>query len=397
MMGRTARVVLVTPDGALVGSLPPVEVSTPWWPDVEPVVRAVHDRYGLHIMVLRLLEAEANTPHGGGVTYLAEVPQPVPAEPWTGALEQHPLRHSFARPGGPAADLAWVDAVLAERGLRAVGRPVQVKTWNLSSLWRIPLEGQTAWLKVVPPFFAHEGPLLERLAGERVPTLIAQNNARMLLAEIPGSDLHHAELPVLLDMVTVLVELQRKWTNRVAELRALGLPDWRAGALSAAIADVIDRTSADLGTADRATLRDFVRSLPERYAEVAACGLDDSLIHGDFCGLNVRGDSHAFTLLDWGDSGVGHPLLDQSAFLDRSPSEAVDAVRQHWIQRWREAVPGADPARAFGLLSPVAAARQAVVYRHFLDCIEPAEQPYHRADPAERLRRVATLMRESRS
>jgi hypothetical protein len=39
-------------------------------------------------------------------------------------------------------------------------------------------------------------------------------------------------------MVNRLVELQRPWTDRVEELRALGLPDWRAPALRAAIADV---------------------------------------------------------------------------------------------------------------------------------------------------------------
>jgi hypothetical protein len=100
-------------------------------------------------------------------------------------------------------------------------------------------------------------------------------------------------------------------------------------------------------------------------------------------------------LLDWGDSGVGHPLLDQSAFLDRVPSDAVGAVRVHWVQQWREAIPGSDPARASVLLAPVAAARQAVVYRTFLDNIEPSEHPYHRADPAQWLIRTAALVRES--
>ena len=97
------------------------------------------------------------------MTYLAEVATRVPAEPWNGPLDDHPLRSSWARPSGPAADLAWADAALASRGIRRIGPPEQVRTWNLSSIWRVPVEGQTVWLKVVPPFFAHEGPLLERL------------------------------------------------------------------------------------------------------------------------------------------------------------------------------------------------------------------------------------------
>jgi len=151
----------------------------------------------------------------------------------------------------------------------------------------------------------------------------------------------------------------------------------------------------ELSAEDRATLAHFVRGLPGRFDDVAACGVRDSLVHGDFHPGNFRGDERTLTLLDWGDSGVGHPLLDQPAFLDGVPSGAVDAVRAHWLQQWSEAVPGSDPARASVLLAPVAAARRAVVYRTFLDNIEPSEQPYHRADPAHWLIRTAALVRES--
>ena len=56
-------------------------------------------------------------------------------------------------------------------------------------------------------------------------------------------------------------------------------------------------------------------------------------------------------------------------------------------------LPGSDPDRASLLLRPVAAARQAVVYQTFLDNIEPSEQRYHAADPADWLVRVAELTR----
>jgi Phosphotransferase enzyme family len=387
---RTAELVLVTPNGAPVGSLPAVPVATPWWQDIEPVVRAARDCYGIEVTVLR----ELGQPHGGRVTYLAEVAEPVRAQRWTGILDNQPRRHPFARPGGPAADLAWARALLVERGLRPTTRPEQVRTWNLSSLWRIPVEGQTVWLKVVPHFLAHEGGLLALMAGARVPTVLGHEGGRMLLAEITGQDLYAAELPLLKEMVNLLVGLQRLWGDRVEELLALGLPDWRAPTLCAAIANVVDRTRDDISAEDRVTLADLVRGLPGRFDDVASCGIRDSLVHGDFHPGNFRGDGRALTLLDWGDSGVGHPLLDQPAFLDPIPNGAVSPVRAHWLQQWSEAVPGSDPARASALLAPVAAARQAVVYRNFLDNIEPSEQPYHRADPAMWLNRTAALTRE---
>lgn len=234
---RTAELVLVTPGGTVVGRLPAVPVATPWWQDIEPIVRAARERYGVEVTILRLLEAEFDAPPGGRVTYLAEVARPVPAEPWHGTLDDQPRR--------------------------------------------------------------------------------------------------------------------------------------------------------ELSSQDRATLARLARGLPDRFGQVADCGLDDTLVHGDFHPGNFRGDARGIILLDWGDSGVGHPLLDQPAFLSRIPN--VDIVEAHWLQQWRDAIPGCDPARAARLLGPVAAARQAVIYRRFLDLIEPAEHPYHRADPAAWLRRTATF------
>lgn len=389
---RWARLILATPNGEVCGALPALAVATPWWQDVAPVVEAVREAHGIEITVLRVLKVAANT-KSVKVTYLAEVPQAVPAEPWDGLLDEHPLRNAYARFGGPAADLAWARSILAERGLNLVGPPRQVRTWNLSSLWSLPVDGQTVWLKATPPFFAHEAPLIAALAGEAVPTLLGHEGGRMLMAEIPGQDLYGAEVDRLFAMVDLLVGIQARWIGREGELLALGLPDWRAPALTEAIGTVFERTAPQLSTKNRGALAAFVADLPRRFADLAACGLPDTLAHGDFHPGNLRGQGEKLTLLDWGDSGLGHPLLDSSAFLDRIPAEAVEAVRAVWLARWREAVPGSDPARALSLLAPIAAARQAVIYQGFLDRIEPAEHPYHAADPADWLTRTAALVR----
>ena len=48
--------------------------------------------------------------------------------------------------------------------------------------------------------------------------------------------------------------------------------------------------------------------------------------------------------------------------------------------------PGATPTGRRTLLAPVAALRQALIYRMFLDDIEPDERVYHAHDPAHWLR-----------
>ncbi|AXF23545.1 aminoglycoside phosphotransferase family protein [Burkholderia pyrrocinia] len=392
---RVARLVLVTPDGAVVGCLPPMPVAIPWWQEVESVVRAARERHRVDVTILRLLETVRDRAPGGEVTYLAEITEPVPAECWPGNIEPHSLRQSYARPGGPAADLGWAARVLAGQGLSASAKPVQVRTWNLSSVWRIPIGTQSAWLKVVPPFLGHEGRVITALAGRRVPTLLGHDECgRILLAEIPGDDQFDAALPQLLGMVTLLVDLQAAWIDRVDELRTMRLPDWSGAGLAADIADVVERTGEELSRDERASLRHFLSGLAARFAEIDACGLPNTLVHGDCHPGNFRGTRSELTLLDWGDSGIGHPLLDQSAFLDAVPREYAAAIKNHWHREWLAKVPGCDPARAAALLAPVAMARRAVIYQRFIDNIEPSEQIYHHGDPADWLgqtaRRVTT-------
>jgi hypothetical protein len=397
---RDVILVLVTRDGQVLGALPAFRVAVPWWPDAEAVVGAARERFGVEVTILRLLRAELPSPPGGAVTYLAEVAVPLPTtaavEPWEGSLDEHRLRQSWARPGGPAADVAWADSVLQHQGLERAGPAQQVRTWNLSALWRLPLRDGVAWLKVVPRFFEHEGRLLERLAAGPVPRLLGHAGNRTLMPEIPGADLYDADMPSLERMVSLLVDLQVRFVRRVDDLRGLGLPDWRGPALTEAIADVVVRTAAELSREDHTVLEAFVEGLPTRFARLAETGVPDTLVHGDFHPGNFRGDADSLVLLDWGDSGIGNPLLDQPAFLDRIRPAFVEPIRALWQRRWESAIPNSDVARATALLDPVAAARQAVIYRKFLDNIEPAEHPYHAKDPATWLAATARLLREER-
>jgi hypothetical protein len=275
------------------------------------------------------------------------------------------------------------------------GPAVQVRSWNLSSIWRLPLVGGgPAWLKVVPPFFGHEGDMLRRLQAGPVPRLVGHDGPRILMADIGGDDQYDAPLPVLLRMVTTLVELQADWIGREDELLAMRLPDWRGPALTAAIAELLDRRRSELSAPTAAALDALVAGLPARFEAVRACGLPDTLVHGDFHPGNVRVTAFRLTLLDWGDTGVGHPLLDLPAFLSAIDAGAVDAVREHWLAAWRSVAPGSAPEDAAPLLAPVAAARQAVIYQRFVDGIEPVERRHHDADVIEWLGRAAAISRE---
>jgi hypothetical protein len=403
---RRATLVLCRPNGELLGRLPEVPVATPWWQDAAPVVDAVREAFGIDVVVLRMLETQRKQPQGGWVTYLAEVsgelPDAVRAQlaPANVELDEQPLRQPWARPGGPDADLAWADGALRGAGLARGGAAQQVRTWNLSSIWQLPLAGGgAAWLKVVPPFFAHEGSMLRLLegTGAPVPRLIAADGPRLLLADIPGEDRYDAPPAELLRMVFALVHLQSDWVGRETELLGKGMPDWRSAALGRRIEELVARERDGLPDEVRATLDGFVEALPARLAVIDACGVPTTFVHGDFHPGNIRGDGGtAQTILDWGDCGLGNPLLDLPAFLEVSPSSHVNRIRDAWTGAWLRRVPSADPARAAELLAPVAAARQALVYDTFVRNIEPVERRYHESDVPRWLKRTAQLVeRES--
>ncbi len=408
--GRRVTVVLCDDDGRLLGALRPLDLGWPWFPGVHDVVTAVRQRDGIGVVVLRLLDAQHPGAGGGWAVQLAQVDGPVPEglhlDPVPTlpphALAEQPLRQAYAAPGGPHADLLWADRALERLGRPRTGSAEQMRTWNLSSIWRLPTAAGPVWLKSVPPFFAHEAGVLELLgsASRSLPPLLARDGGRVLLGDVPGDDLYRVPVPTLRRMVPLLVELQVGMVGRVDELLATGCFDWRPPAFDARAADLVDRTADRLTSADRATLARLVETLPARHAALADCGIPDTLVHGDFHPGNLRGDPRppvdgpgGLVILDWGDAGVGHPLLDQAAFLSWVPEGNHRAVAADWAALWRAAVPGCKPERAAALLGPVAALRQAVIYRIFLDRIEPAERAYHESDPPEWLARAAALAR----
>lgn len=378
-MTREVRLVFIDADGAVLGELPWFELPSPWWSDVGPVVCEAKARFGAEIHVLRLVDATGGEPaiaRNGHVTYEAQLLGAHPMEMRPTEVDiggDHPLRAPWARPGGVQAMVEWADG-LVER----TGPAEQVKSWNLSCLLRLPTTEGTVWCKAVPRFMAHEGAILGLVAGVRpdlVPPVLGSTPGRTLLGHVNGADQWGAAAEVAMDMVAALVDLQKAVS--VDQLCAARLPDWRSCALLAAMQELCRRNDVRSGLApeELAALDLLIEDLPDRFAALDACDIEPTLVHGDFHPGNWRGGPGHLVLLDWADSGIGHPLLDMTAFLGRMSAESASTVRERWIGL----LPGS-ARRAGELIAPIAALRQALIYRSFLDEIEPSERLYHAAD-----------------
>lgn len=375
-MGRTVTLVLVTAAGEVLGAAPPFRVPSPWLQEVGEVLAGARTALGLSVTVVRLLAVT-----GSQVSYLARVEQPPTGPLPTGRLEPvaidlsgNPHRAAYAEIGGVLAGPQWARRVL---GLPGDSPAEQVRTWNLSSIWRLSTPDAVVWLKEVPEFFAHEGAVLRWLARWQpglAPHPLAVDHGRVLLADIAGQDRYHAPPAERLAVLAQLHQAQVAAVDAVPDLLALGVPDGRTAPMAARIRHTVLRFAAP------ELVEPLLGGLEQRLAELERCGIPDSLVHGDLHPGNVRGTPDRLLVLDWADSCLAHPGYDLLRMVEGLTAPEAAQLTAQWCRWWRTARPGCAPERALELLRTLSAVRNAATYAHFLEHIEPAEWVYHEAD-----------------
>jgi phosphotransferase family enzyme len=385
---------LVVHDGTLLGALPAFDVASPWWSDVEPVAAELDRRLGARTAVLRVVTATGRSMRGGEVTYLVEALTPPAAAPeWDGAadpgvLSPHEHRMRWAEPGGPARALDWAIAELQALDRPLTGPPVQVKSWNLSCLYRLPTTAGPVWIKCTPPFLAPEALAAGYVAGhdpDLVPTVLAAtpDGGCTLMADVPGRDCWDADAATVREVLPRYVAVQAALAGHALT----GLRDRRVSTLAARAERLLaPDVSGELDAAERRALSRLVAGLPDRTTAIADAGLPETLVHGDFHPGNWRSDGHRHVVFDWCEGSRGHPARDMLRLTEWLPAPLAALATQRWAAEWRAAVPGCDPDRAAELARPVQHLEAALTYQAFLDGIEPDERRYHEGDPAEQIR-----------
>jgi hypothetical protein len=387
--------VLVSDGGRWLGEVEPFRVESPWWPDVEPVNLHLAATLGAQTFVLRLLAATGTPPRDGAVVYHAEVAhawRPVDAGLAAAAGEPQPLRRAWARQGGPAEDLAWMADALANAGRPVVGPAVQVKTWNLSCVFRLPTGRGPVWLKTTGPEQTREELPIAAVARHDpalVPEVVAADPAhgRVLCTQLAGRHLPDAGKDAVLAVTERWVAAQAALAAEVADLIAAGMPHWPLSGLADHTRRLLAAPpTAALSAPERRSAERLVDRVPAIATELEAAGLPETLVHGDFTPVNWHGDDDSVAIMDWSDSYVGHPAHDIVALLGWLPVEWHDDVIAQWCRAWQRHRPGSRPEAAVDHARPLVHLHMANVYARFLAAIEPAERCYHEDDPPAQLR-----------
>jgi len=406
---RLVTLVLCDPSGRVLGQLPSFTCGPQFWPEVEDVVSVARSRLNVDVTILRLLTTE-NRYAGGAVSYLAQLAPGSPTSALAAvsteagaALDGDPAHRMWWAEPGALDDLTdWLDTAPTGHGSTRNGPLRRRRTWNLSCVLTTATTSGSVWFKAVPPFLADEGGVMARVARVDVhltPVVLAHDPTRraILIRHAPGEDQWGlADVDVIGEMLERRVGAQAALVDDVGHLLAVGVADGRPDAITAGVRSTLDApgTRASLSVGEVDALAAMADALPRLLAEIEACGLPDTLCHGDLHPGNWRRAGRVLTLLDWGDSRIGNPALDVRAFVERLTDPAQQEwARSSWAQAWRRRVPGCEPERALTLVAPVSELCAAVTYQRFLDHVEQTERAYHRHDPVAHLRAALAVSR----
>src|SRR5213079_169073 len=83
--------------------------------------------------------------------------------------EPIPQRVPWFVPGWSDKAGAWIRSQIDRLGLTQTAPVEQLRSWQRSAIWRVSTNGGDCYFKAVPPMFAHEPALMQKLA-EQYPT-----------------------------------------------------------------------------------------------------------------------------------------------------------------------------------------------------------------------------------
>jgi hypothetical protein len=199
---------------------------------------------------------------------------------------------------------------------------------------RVPTEVGNVFFKAVAFPLRHEAALTELLGSRRpdcIPPPLAVDRERgWMLSEDGGRTLRELigverDLSRWNDVLPLYASVQIDLAADVAELLALGVPDFRLGTLPEKVEAVLDEI---VGLPDEERRR-LVGSLPwvrEACDQLASAGIPETIQHDDLHDAQVFVRDGRYLVLDWGDACVSHPFFSLAVTLDGVIAWGVDDV-----------------------------------------------------------------------
>ncbi len=291
-------------------------------------------------------------------------------------------------PGWLDDAVGWIDAWLAEQDATRTGPVEQMRSWAISALLRVPSSGGDLYFKAMIGTLNREVTVTQALAANcpgSIPAVAAADGARgwLLLRDFHAQPL--AANPDLARWEAALreyAEIQIALAERIDELFGWGCSDSRLERLAAQIDPLLGDTDSMLPDQPGGIPREQINALqaagPRLGAmceRLAAFGLPDTLVHGDFHDENIAVDGARSVYFDWTDACVAHPFFDVAVFL--SETSMPDNAGQHarllaaYLEPWGRMADASRLQEAAGLARVLGALRQCVTYQQLVRGLGP--------------------------
>jgi Phosphotransferase enzyme family len=263
----------------------------------------------------------------------------------------------------------WIDETVNASGASVTGELKQVRTWAISSVYRVETTEGTLYFKALPDLLGHEPRLTQymlRQFPQNVPDVIAieANEHWMLTKEMGGPEPEsRADWELVL---RTLIRIQNHCKQNHSELLKFGVNDRPLAKLpellepvSAELKQAGKRAFYEVDQGEAEVLARRLRALPDLCARLAQCGIPDTLIHGDLWGPNVimrdQFSGKSPIIFDWTDAAFSHPFFDIFCLLWAERNDAKRrAAREVHINVWSDFYPRQTVIRALELAEQIA-------------------------------------------
>ncbi len=292
------------------------------------------------------------------------------------------LRPAWARRGWLSEMKTWLTQELARLGRTPVGEPEQIKHWSLSAVLRQRTVGGVVYIKAVQGHFIAEPRITAKLAElfpEYVPQVLALDAQRgwLLLEPLRGDSVNNAPHRVWCEARRRHGRLQLASLAYKDALLAAGCADRSLTQLEKALPQLLQESLEldRLSPEERKRLLALEPQLLGEIDDLAACGLPETLVHGDLHFGNIVYQGDGLTFFDWTDACFSHPFFDVVMLksYDRSP-EASPELRDAYLEPWRERFESAPLERALRLAERVGL----LFYAESFNTIYRAQEPASR-------------------
>ena len=282
----------------------------------------------------------------------------------------------------------WIWTEAARQAIPITGDIEQPHLYPWSTVLIVPSGAGRLYFKATAPETIYEAALTQKLAEwvpECMPDLVAVDPVRgWMLMRDGGEPLRQFIRPAKdvrpwTPVIKRYAEVQIRLLDRVPEILALGIPDYRLAALPSLYAELLmDEESLmidqekGLPSAELRNLKDKSSRFRSICEDLAAIGIPESLNQCDFHDGNVLVKNGRITFFDWGDVGVTHPFVSLRTFFvsieislqldDYSFTPEMEGLLNIYLEPWLRFASRDELATAYRLSKTVASIVKALLW-----------------------------------